>query len=279
MKIGIIGNGFVGKATFQLKCDKIDIIAYDINPEQCIPKGTCLQDLNNCEIVFISVPTPMMANGSCYLDIIETVFQNLKVIQYNGLIILRSTVPPGTSDNLKCCFMPEFLTEKNYLNDFINNKKWIFGIYNDDDNNKKEILTKLINLAHAHKKIKYNEVVFMKNNEAEMVKMFRNVFLATKVSICNEFAQYCRIKNINYENVRLVATEDDRIGMSHSKVPGPDGKCGFGGTCFPKDINSFCYEMKKEQMTPYIIEAVINRNNIVDRPTHDWEENIGRAVI
>jgi UDP-glucose 6-dehydrogenase len=102
MKIGIVGNGFVGKATFRLQCKDIDIIAYDINPEQCIPKGAVVSDLNKCEIVFVSVPTPMQKDGSCHLGIIQSVFKDLKNIDYQGLIVLRSTVPPGTSDSLNC---------------------------------------------------------------------------------------------------------------------------------------------------------------------------------
>ena len=69
MIVGIIGNGFVGKATFQLKCKDIDILAYDINPESCVPKGLILEDMNNCELVFISVSTPMSKNGSTPLNI------------------------------------------------------------------------------------------------------------------------------------------------------------------------------------------------------------------
>ena len=92
--------------------------------------------------------------------------------------------------------MPEFLTEKNFLEDFISNKKWIFGIRDDSSaSSNKEILTSLIDLAHCNKKNLYNNIEFMTTKEAEMVKMFRNVFLATKVSICNEFAQYCKAKD------------------------------------------------------------------------------------
>jgi UDPglucose 6-dehydrogenase len=280
MKIGIIGNGFVGKATFLLKSHDLDIIAYDINQDNCIPKGITLESLKICDVIFISVPTPMSKEGSCHLDIIKSVFKDLKKIHYEGLVVLRSTVPPGTCDSLKCCFMPEFLTEKNYEDDFINNKKWIFGLCNDDNiENNKKILEKLINIAYENNKIKYNTIEFVTTKEAEMIKMFRNVFLATKVSLCNEFAQYCMITNINYENVRRIATEDERIGPHHSKVPGPDEKKGFGGTCFPKDISSMHHDMKKNNMKPYILEAVIVRNNTVDRPTQDWKDNIGRAVV
>ena len=121
MKIGIIGNGFVGKATTQLKCKDIQLYAYDINPNECDPIGLELKDMNQCEMIFISVPTPMRSDGSCHLNIINSVLLDLKSNNYEGFIILRSTVPAGTCDKLNVYFMPEFLTEKNYIQDFINN--------------------------------------------------------------------------------------------------------------------------------------------------------------
>lgn len=280
MKIGVIGNGFVGKATTQLKCKDIELFAYDINPEACEPIGLTLQDMNKCEIIFISVPTPMSKNGSCYLNIIKSVLNDLQSIDYKGFIVLRSTVPAGTCDELGVYFMPEFLTEKNYIDDFINNKDWVFGLLNkDSDEEFKITITKLFTLALDNNRIKYNNLNFLTNMEAEMVKMFKNCFLATKVSFCNEISELCKIKGINYENVRAVAANDDRILHNHTTVPGHDGKYGFGGTCFPKDTSSLRYEMEKENMKPYILDAIINRNEKVDRPEQDWNDNKGRAVV
>ena len=281
MLLGIIGNGFVGKATRQLKCKDLNIVAYDCNPESCDHKGTQLIDLLKCDVIFISVPTPMKKNGECYLGIIESVIDDLEKIKYEGIIVLRSTVPPGTSKKLNCCFMPEFLTERNYITDFINNKKWIFGVDETDtkDENVKNILTSVINCAYENDRIKYNDVVFMKSDEAEMVKMFRNVFLSTKISLCNEFAEYCDIKEIDYETVRKIATEDERITPSHTCVPGPDGKKGFGGTCFPKDTSSLLYDMTQNNMNSFVLKSVIARNISVDRVERDWEGNKGRSIV
>ena len=221
MKIGVIGNGFVGKATSQLNCESIEVFAYDINPESCVPPGLVLSDMNCCEVVFISVPTPMSKNGSCHLNIVKSVLSDLQSINYSGFIVLRSTVPAGTCDDLGIYFMPEFLTEKNYIQDFINNKDWVFGLLNkDSDELFKNTITQLFNLAYQHKRIAYNQLNFLTNKEAEMVKMFKNCFLATKVSFCNEIAELCRVKGINYENVRKIAANDDRIHR-HTNVPGP----------------------------------------------------------
>ena len=224
----------------------------------------------------------MKKNGECYLQIVNNVISQLNNINYDNYIVLRSTVPVGTCDNLNVYFMPEFLTEKNYINDFINNKDWTFGLLNKNkpkDEEFKNKICELFTLAKKNERIKYNNLHFLTNKESEMVKMFKNSFLTTKVSICNEIYQFCQIKGINYENVRKIAANDDRIGHSHTFVPGPDDKKGFGGTCFPKDTNSLRYEMTNIGMKPYILEAVLERNEKIDRPENDWKNNIGRAVV
>ena len=280
MIVGIIGNGFVGKATFQLKCKDIDILAYDINPASCVPQGLVLANMNKCELVFISVPTPMSKNGSCHLNIIESVLRDLASIDYKGFVVLRSTVPVGTCDKLNCYFMPEFLTEKNFIDDFINNKDWMFGLLGKpEDEQMKEKISELFSLAHANDRIKHNNLHFITNKEAEMIKMFKNCYLSTKVSFCNEIYQFCEKKQVNYEVVRALATADERILASHTRVPGHDGQRGFGGTCFPKDTSSLRYEMQEANMTPYILNAIIERNELVDRPQKDWLLDKGRAAV
>ena len=282
IKIGVIGNGFVGKATSVLECKFVSVIYYDINPDFCKPEGTQLKDICTCDLIFISVPTPMNKDGSCYLNIVKSVVNDIK--QYVSLddkiVVIRSTVPVGTSTDLNCYFMPEFLTEKRYLEDFKNNPDWIFGVKgNEQDYYFKDMISKLFNLCYDEKCISSNNLHFVSTSEAEMIKLFRNNFLATKISFCNEIYQFCNVKNINYENVRKLAVLDPRIGPSHTNVPGHDGKLGFGGTCFPKDIQSLIYQMKELNMESYILSSTINRNENVDRVEKDWENNIGRSVI
>ena len=132
--------------------------------------------------------------------------------------------------------MPEFLTEKNWQDDFKNCKTWIFGLKQNADKenelfikNIKALWTEAIN----NNFIKYNKLEFVSSNEAEMIKYFRNVFLAVKVGVCNEIEMFCSKKQINYEKVRNLACEDDRITSSHTQVPGPDGK-RFWGNLFSK---------------------------------------------
>jgi UDPglucose 6-dehydrogenase len=282
MIIGIIGNGFVGKATMQLECDDIKILAYDIRPEFCRPTGLTINELNKCEIIFVSVPTPMSKDGSCYLGIVESVLNDLDKISYDGFVVLRSTVPVGTSDRLKCYFMPEFLTEKNFIYDFIHNKDWIFGVLGLDKEKDVQFeikMRELFSLAFKNDRVKYNNLNFLSNKEAEMVKMFRNCFLSAKVSFCNEIYEFCEKLDVNYENVRKLAANDSRILHSHTQVPGHDGKKGFGGTCFPKDTASLRAEMLRVGMKPYVLDDIIERNEKVDRPEKDWSTDKGRAVV
>ena len=279
MIIGIIGNGFIGKAFRQLSNKYINILVYDVEPKLCVPPNTNFTDLLACDIIFISVPTPKNKDGSVHLEIIQKVLNDLSKIKYKNDIIIRSTVPPGTCDNLKVNFMPEFLTEKNYKEDFINNKIWIFGLLQITNTELIKKITYIFNKSYDEKCIKFNRLEFIPNKEAELIKYFRNSFLSVKVSYCNEIYEYCQKKNINYNNMIKLAAADDRISTSHTEVPGPDGKFGFGGTCFPKDCNGLLYDMKKNNMKSYILESVLNRNNQKDRPEQDWENSIGRAVV
>lgn len=268
MLLGIIGNGFVGSATQILKNDKINTCVYDIDPNKCNPINTTLVDIAKCDIIFICVPTPMNNDGSCNLSIVENVVNDLKSICdfSKKLIVLRSTVTPGTSDKQDTYFMPEFLTERNYINDFINNKNWIFGLKGtEQDILFKEQIEEMINISYKSGNIKYNKITFRTNKEAEMIKLFRNNFLSVKVSFCNEIYDYCKIKEIDYEKVVEIAATDDRIGLSHTLVPGPDGQRGYGGTCFPKDISNTLFDMKENGMKSYILESSFNRNKELDR--------------
>ena len=86
------------------------------------------------------------------------------------------------------------------------------------------------------------------------------------------------MNDVSYEFVRELVCLDERVGESHTEVPGPDGKHGFGGTCFPKDLNSLIYQMEQSNVYPMILSAANDQNNKVDRPERDWEDDRGRAV-
>ena len=280
MLVGIIGYGFVGRATHILETPTNKFIIYDINKDLCSPKNITLQYFSNCDLIFVCVPTPNSGDGSCYTKIVENVIKDLSKFVNLDNVIIRSTVPPGTSDKLKVNFMPEFLTERGYKKDFINCKSWIFGIKDCKFSNKmKKILTMLIQDAKKAGKINYDNIYFTSTKEAEMIKYFKNCYLSTKVSFCNEIYEFCKKKDINYNNVVKHVTLDDRITSSHTMVPGPDGKFGYGGTCLPKDTHSLLKEMEKNNMKSYILKSVIQRNEEKDRNEKDWLDDHGRAIV
>jgi len=282
MRIGIIGNGFVGKATQQLSCDAISTYVYDVRPELCIPRGLTLDKMAECDIIFVCVPTPMEASGKCHLGIVESVLKQLRpfIDPAKNFVVVRSTVPVGTCDKLKCYFMPEFLTEKNFLTDFYNCPQWVFGVLeNEHDATFRMRVTILLSLAKIANRISSDDVQFRTNKEAEMIKYVRNCYLASKVSFFNEMAEFCEKKGVDYEQVRSFAVLDSRIGESHTMVPGHDGKRGYGGTCFPKDTSSLLHQMSDVRMKSYVLKGAVTRNEQVDRKEKDWAEDKGRAVI
>ena len=223
MKIGIIGNGFAAKAMCQLKCNGVDIITYGTNTDS--PNLT-LVDLINCEIIFICVPETIGLEGPSNLDIIINIQIVLQQLSYSGFIVLRSVVPVGTSDKLKCYYMSEFLTEKNYIDDFINNKDWVFGYLGSNIEENKLFMVKirtLINLSYGHLRIMHNNINLLSNKEAEMVNIFRIELLASKQAFCNKMYEYCSKMDVNYNNVISVATDDYSIKyMEVNPTPTPN---------------------------------------------------------
>lgn len=280
MKIGIIGNGYVGGATALLKNRSVETLVYDIDASKCSPRGITMGDVVSCSFVFVCVPTPMDKEGKCSLHLVDGVVEDLIKRGFDShRIVIKSTVPVGTSRRLGTMFMPEFLTEQNWQHDFLSQKTWILGTNERDDKIRDEIYSIFDAAWHDGVLIHRPHMTFSTTEEAELTKYVRNTFLATKVSFFNEIEEFCRVHNVSYRKVRELTLYDDRIGDSHTSVPGPDGKRGFGGTCFPKDVSSLLHQILAKGMMSYIILAARNRNVDVDRQEKDWESNKGRAVV
>lgn len=276
MKIGIVGNGYVGKATSMLCCEEEDLLIWDNDESK--RNINDFKDLKACDFVFVCVPTPMDEDGSCHTGIVEYVVNKLII---HGLsresIVIRSTVPVGTSKSLGVSFMPEFLTEANWEQDFKNNNLRIIGLQDTSYSNQLKF-TNLFQSAKDRGKINESLCCFCGTDEAELAKLVRNTFLAVKVSYFNEIQSFCENKKISYKMVSALAANDQRIGESHTQVPGPDGKKGFGGTCFPKDLNSLLFQYSKIGVDAPILRASKFRNEQIDRPEKDWTSDKGRTV-
>jgi len=272
-KCAIIGGGFVGRAT-SLLCGPNSII-YDLRPDLCRPHGCSWDDVLRCDMVFVCVPTPMdSATGECHLGAVSSVLDRFH--GFHGDIILRSTVPVGTSDKLGVHFLPEFLTEKNWERDVRSCSQWIIGT---DDPSLADRFTRVLTRSVAQGIIASDRTCRIRPSEAEAVKLFRNNFLAVKVAFCNEWSSFCLAAGIDYDTVRHHAALDPRIGSSHTHVPGHDGRPGFGGTCLPKDIASSIHQFQAMNVPCPVLTSARMRNDEMDRSDKDWASDVGRSVI
>ena len=276
MKIGIIGFGFVGKSIFEFFNNLLDVKVYDIKKNDITVDS--IKELTDNRIIFICLPTPMKKTGECDTSIIESVISELNDLSFKSKskVIIKSTIPPGTTEsfikkytNLEIGFNPEFLTEANSIEDFKNQDRIIIGTH------KKEYFQEIKTLYRIG--FHNTQIIHSTPIEAEMVKYVSNIYLATKVSFANEIYSICNFLDIDYNTVINIAKIDKRLGESHWQVPGPDGKRGFGGSCFPKDINALIYFCKDKNID---IDTIVSawHTNLRVRPEEDWKLLKGRAV-
>lgn len=280
--IGIIGQGFVGSAIREGMNNAFNVETYDIDPG----KQSTVENISELvdkvdEIIFVCLPTPMNQSGRCDTRIVETAISDIndanRRLNKSTIAVIKSTVEPGTTDRLNdryshitVIFNPEFLTEANSYNDFKNQNRIIIGGPRPASTKVKTMYRK------AFPKV---PIVKTGANVAETVKYFINCFLATKVSFANEMKQVCDKINVDFDKVVEYALYDDRIGNSHLSVPGPDGSMGFGGHCFPKDLNAIRFVADECGISPTVLTAVWEKNLEVRKSAErDWESMIGRAV-
>ena len=259
LKIGIIGHGFVGKATdwgFSKNSNK-----FIVDPKI----GTNIDQLSefNPKLIFICVPTPMGENGVQDSSIIEAVVQETTAKCLESIIVIKSTVLPSILEkigktNKKIIYNPEFLREKHANEDFINSEMIIFG-------GDRDIASQVSSFYLNHSRCKTEKHIFMDISSASLVKYSINTFLASKVMFFNEIYEvFNKFKsNDTWESFIKTLSLDKRIGESHMNVPGHDGKKGFGGACFPKDTIALLKYAKDIGVELDVLKAVINKNNII----------------
>jgi UDP-glucose 6-dehydrogenase len=306
-RIGIIGHGFVGQAVEA---------GFSLNPLQVINiydkyknLGSLDHVVNESDVIFICVPTPMDISdetgyGRCDTSIVEeVVYEAADIATSRKVFVIKSTVPPGTTnmiskeldDTHTVLFNPEFLTEKNFKTDFINQKNTIIGLDELGGSFIKPDIKKLVSVydefrqsktegwecapgAHAYG-VDSSFYKIMPAKAAELVKYATNTFLANKVIFFNNLREVCAADGISFEAVKSQMKTDSRVGTSHMQVPGPDDQFGFGGTCFPKDINGFLH---------YACDLGLDMDNFVTataweanshyRETEDWKERLGATT-
>ena len=280
ISIGIIGRGFVGTAVAHGFSHQTgygaDIRIYDNNPEKS--QNTLEDTVNNSEFIFLSVPTPADKEGFNDLSIVKSVLADIDSVckSVDNIILIRSTVVPGTTRSLqiqfpklRLIFNPEFLTERSAAFDFINQTRVILG---GDKHH-----TQRVKYLYKHRFGDYIPVLETNLETAEMIKYMNNLFFATKVSFLNEMKLLADKVGVNWTEAVDGFSLDGRIGHSHLSVPGPDGKFGFGGSCFPKDIQALIKFGEINGVDMNVLKGAWETNLNV-RPEKDWELLKGRAT-
>ncbi len=272
--IGIIGNGFVGSAImhgFILHVD--DILIYDKDPRRSTHSMNEL--VNISDVIFVCVPTPMFESGECDLSIVEGVVDEIskyRVIN-KKVVVIKSTVVPGTVESLASkypkmnfVFNPEFLTERKARLDFINASRIVLGSNKALANDIVEDLYK--------SRFPYTKVIKTDFGTAQLIKYMANCFFATKVSFMNEMRQVCDAIQGDWDQAVEGFISDGRIGNSHIDVPGHDGDLGFGGKCFPKDLNAMIKRSEELGVNPCVMKGAWKKN-IEIRKDLDWYDISG----
>lgn len=269
-KVGIIGNGFVGESIAFAFSPTTELKIYDKNPLRTL---NSFEDTINQDFIFVCVPTPMRQDGSQDLSYIEDFFDSIPK-DNKSIFIIKSTILPGTTEllkskhNLNIIFSPEFLTERTAKLDMLTQSRIILGGSPD--------ITKLVEDLFTDRFMN-RHIIHMDSKSAEFVKYMNNTFFATKVSLMNEYYRLSQKIGVDWEKALYGFASDGRIGDSHLHVPGPDGKLGFGGTCFPKDINALITLAEEVNCNMNVLEAAW-KTNLEVRPEQDWNKLEGRAV-
>ena len=273
MKIGIVGCGVVGNATASVFKPYHEIFIYDKYKEGHL---NLYDVVYNSEVIFISVPTPFYLSGRMDTSALEETFKSIseKIKTDDKILCVKSTAVPDYLDLLKekyakehlyVAYSPEFLTEKNPVEDFRKSDRIIIGTDNHD-------VFKKIREVHIEADFTC-PILQVDIKTASMIKYTSNAFLSTKVTFANEIYHICQRLGINYEKVIEVLLMDKRIGNSHFGVPGHDGDLGFGGKCFPKDLSSLAYMSNEHGHHPDFLREVW-RSNLKWRKKIDWSDQI-----
>ena len=254
-KIGIVGAGHVGGAIAKVYDGPATVICVDADPSRST--GTWA-DLMDCEAVFVCVPSPNKSNGECDTSILNSVLYMLK--DYKNVIISKVTAPPDTYEKLQLVYpnlvyVPEFLTEANAVNDFAKEEYAIIGgsvlAYQRE-------AERILKIAQPLKSSAFTSI-----GEAALTKYIVNSFLATKVVFMNEMYELATGLGYDWRKMRVLIDVDERIGKSHTLVPGPDGQYGYGGACFPKDTEAIVKFASKKNINLNILKTAIKKNDLL----------------
>ena len=287
MQIGVIGTGYVGLVTgvmlttldHKVTCIDIDhekveklkngdciIYEKDLHKflnnalhEKKINFSTSFSDLSNSEAVFVCVGTPPKNDGRADLSFVENAVISIAKINPEALIIIKSTVPPGSAKYLqkilaengysnKIASNPEFLREGEAVYDFISPDRIVIGSNSDEG-------TKILQKIYEKKENEGIALVVTDTNTSEMIKYTSNSFLSIKLSFINEMSNLCEQIGADVKDLSYGVGLDKRIGKLFLN-PGP----GFGGSCFPKDTSALSMLANDMGCPSMVLDAAIESN-------------------
>lgn len=252
-KIAIIGHGVVGQGMEKLFKNSFDVSVYDIKTQPDKSK------VMGCDLAVICVPTNQKEDNTADTSIVEEVVSWIDA----PLILIKSTVPPTTTDTLskkynkEISFSPEYMGESSYFTPFwkypdptnaISHTFVIIGGKNASE------------IASYFVKVMGVDTVFSlcSNVEAEITKYMENSFFATKIMFCNEFYDIAKSFGVDYKKLRENWLLDPRINRNHTLVF--DDNRGFGGKCLPKDLNAIVKSAESVGLDPLLLKAVLKSN-------------------
>ena len=247
-RVGIVGLGVVGKVHHEaLKAAEIETAVYDKFDAQYSGREQAAV-INNCDLVFISVPTPSRPDGSCDVSAVEEV-----VAWVNKPMCIKSTIPPGTTDRLiaktgkKIVFSPEYTGETAFhahKSQLSKNRVAVGGA--------KDTAEAVVN---TYTQILGPEPMYVITDAitAELAKYMENCFFATKVAFVAQFFVLAQTFGANFTTMREIWAADARVGRSHSTVVRSPG---FGGRCLPKDLSAIIAAARLAGCKPELLEAV-----------------------
>ena len=269
--VGVIGQGFVGTAVINGFKYVSDVKSYDK-----FKPGNGEEEFDAVimqTVLFVCVPTPEDSfTGECNTSIVEEVLTkiNARITElelYPTPVIIKSTIPhdfcrrfQALCPKLVLIHSPEFLTARRASHDFVTQSRAIIGTSD---------LQKEVHMSLPLQKVyrlfqgtfgEHFPIVRVSWEEAGLLKYAMNCFLATKVSLMNELVEICEAGNVNPQTVIDLMKGDGRIAVHHCEVPGPDGRRGFGGACFPKDLSALIHMAEVLGVNPTVLRGAQEKN-------------------
>jgi UDPglucose 6-dehydrogenase len=264
VKIGIVGFGYVGKAMHRFFSGHYELAAFDPylrelkkigHVDKIFHKLYTKEDINNCDVAIICVPTPAKEDGSCDISAVEECVSWIE----SPLIIIKSTVPVRTTDYLKLrykkniVFSPEYCGESSYWTPYkfhTDIKQTPFFIFGGSTVHTSQCVDLYLKVTGPTKIYRQTTAV-----AAEMAKYMENTFYATKILYCYEIAEICKHAGLDFNEVRELWLLDPRINPMHTAVF-KDNEKPFSGKCLPKDLSALIAYAKQQGYDPKFLSEV-----------------------